>query len=175
MDKGLLLVFTGEGKGKTTAAVGSAIRALGQNMKVCYISFHKNPREQASGEIGILKRLGVDTFGFAEEHPSFNPKVSVSTVRQECLKALAFIEKIFEEDAYDLLVLDELCIALRDSFLKEEEVLSLLKRKPAHLSIIITGREAPESICEMADMVSEVRKIKHHFDKGIKAKRGIEY
>jgi cob(I)alamin adenosyltransferase len=172
--QGLIQVYSGNGKGKTTAAVGLACRARGHALKVCYIYFHKEPQKWNYGEHKILKAIGVDIFGFAKRHPHFF-KISQEKVRQECLKALAFIKKLYQENNYQLLILDEINISLRDGFLKAEEVLEILETKPRELEIVLTGRGAPRAIIKKADLVSEIKEIKHPYQKGIKRRKGIEY
>jgi len=94
-------------------------------------------------------------------------------VRQECLEALGFISEIFKKD-YDILILDEINICLRDGFLKENEILFLLKKKPGTLEIILTGRGATPGLIKRASLVTEMKKVKHPFDRGTKARKGIE-
>jgi len=171
---GLIEVYTGEGKGKTTASIGLAIRAKAHNFKVCYISFHKNPSKFKYAEQNILKKLKIDVFCFSKKHP-FCDKIDFNDLRKDCLLALEFIREKIYPKGYDLLILDEINISLRDGFLKEDEVISLLKDKPKNLEIVLTGRGCPSKIIELADLVSEIKKIKHPFDKNIKAKRGIEF
>ena len=173
--EGLIQVYTGEGKGKTSACVGLCVRALACKMKIIYIYFHKEPKRWALGEHKILKKLGVSIFGFAGQHPYFNKTVDKNSLRKDCLKALEFIKKVYTEDKYDLLVLDEVLISLRDGFLKEEEVLEILKLKPKKLELVLTGRGVTKGIIEKADLVSEIKKVKHPFDTGVKSRRGIEY
>ena len=173
--KGLIEVYTGEGKGKTTASLGLAIRARGHNLKVAWIYFHKQPQKYKYGEFSILKKIGVDTFGFAKKHPFFSKKVKKENLRKLCLQALEFIKKLFQEKKYQIIILDEILISLREGFLKEEEVLGLLEIKPPNIELILTGRSAPEKIIEKADLVSYIKNIKHPYDKGFKARKGIEY
>jgi len=173
--KGLIQVYTGEGKGKTTAAVGLACRARGYNLKVCYIYFHKQPDRFGYGELKSLRKLGVNVFGFAKKHPHFYKKINSADIHKECLKGIKFIKRIFERDEYDLLILDEILISLRDGFLEEKELLDLFGFKPENLEIILTGRGATQKIIKKVDLVSEIKKIKHPFDYGIKGRKGIEY
>ena len=173
--KGLIQVYTGDGKGKTTAAIGLACRARGQGLKVCYVSFHKDPERWGCGENGVLKKLGVDIFGFAKKHPHFYKNIDPDDIRRECLKGMEFIKKIYREKKYDVLILDEINISLREGFLEENEVLDLLKRKPKNLELVLTGRNATKKIIEKADLVSEIKKIKHPYDSGVKGRKGIEY
>ena len=178
MKQGLIQIYTGDGKGKTTAAIGQAVRALGHNLRVCYISFFKDPEKWGYGEKGMLRKWGVDTFHLLGKGdcPYFwgLSHFSRKRVRQECLKALGFIIEIFKKD-YDLLILDEINIALRDGFLKEDEILFLLKEKPKSLEIILTGRGATPQLIKKAHLVTEMKKIKHPFDKRIRSRKGIEY
>ena len=173
--KGLIQVYTGDGKGKTTAAVGLACRARGQGLKVCYVYFHKDPEKWGYGELKVLEKLGVTVKGFAEKHPHFNKKVTPKNVRKECLEGLKFVKKVYEDKKYDILILDEINISLRDGFLKEEELLDMLNSKPEKLELILTGREATKKIIKKANLVSEIKKIKHPYDSVIKGKKGIEY
>ncbi|NWF51759.1 MAG: cob(I)yrinic acid a,c-diamide adenosyltransferase [Nitrospirae bacterium] len=173
--KGLIQVYTGDGKGKTTAAIGLIVRAIGHNLKVCYIYFHKDPEKWEYGEHRVLEKLGVDIFGFAKKHPHFYKEIDPVDIRKECLKGIEFIKRIYQEKRYDILILDEINISLRDGFLKEEEVLGILDSRPEDLELILTGRGAPEKIIKRADLVSEIKNIKHPFDKGIKRREGIEY
>lgn len=175
MKNGLIQIFTGDGKGKTTAAVGLAIRASGHNLRVCYIYFHKDPEKWDYGEHRVLEKLGVDIFGFAKKHPHFYKEIDADNVREECLKGLELIRKIFQEKKYDILILDEINISVRDGFLKEEEVLDMLNSKPENLELVLTGRDAAQKIIERADLVSRIEKIKHPYDSGVKRRKGIEY
>jgi cob(I)alamin adenosyltransferase len=173
--KGLIQVYTGTGKGKSTAAIGQAVRAAGHGFKVGFISFFKDPESFGYGEYKSLEKLGVKTFLFARKHPHFYKELKPDDVRQECLRGLEFVKELFQDPSWDMLVLDEVNIAVRDGFLKEEEVLSLLEAKPEKLELILTGRGATEKITEKADLVSEVREVKHPYARGVKSREGIEY
>ncbi|HOK56645.1 MAG TPA: cob(I)yrinic acid a,c-diamide adenosyltransferase [bacterium] len=170
----MIEIYTGDGKGKTTAVIGLAIRARGHNLRVCYIYFHKNPEKWGYGEFKILEKIGVDIFVFAEKHTCFE-NVDREELRNECLKGLDFIRKILKEKKYDVVICDEILIPLRDGFLKEEEIIEMMEEKPENIELVLTGRGATEKIIEKADYVSEIKKIKHPYDKGIKARKGIEY
>jgi len=174
MEKGLIEVYTGDGKGKTTAVIGLACRAIGHNLKVCFIYFHKNPERWGYGEFKILEKIGVDIFGFAKEHPHFD-KVEKEKLREECLKGIEFIKKIYKEKKYDVIICDEILISLRDGFLNEEEIIKIMEEKPKNVELVLTGRYITEKIIEKADLVSEIKKIKHPYDKGIKSREGIEF
>ncbi len=173
--KGLIQVYTGDGKGKTTAAVGLAIRARGHGLRVCYISFHKDPKKWGYSEHTVLKKVGIDVFSFARKHPCCNEKTNIENMRRNCLKGLDFIKGIYRRKKYDLLILDEINISLRDGFLKTEEIIPLLKVRPAGLEVVLTGRGAPRKLIKLADLVSRIQKIKHPYERGVKRREGIEY
>ena len=175
MRKGLIQIYTGDGKGKTTASVGLAVRARGHGFKVCMVRFFKDSRRFASGEDKILKKIGVKVHYFACEHPHFYKKINLDKLKQQCCEAADFIKNEFKKNKLDILILDEINICLRDKFLKEKEILSLLKKKPKRLEVVLTGRSAPKALLKRADLVSYVKNIKHPFDKGIRQRKGIEY
>ncbi|MDI6751861.1 MAG: cob(I)yrinic acid a,c-diamide adenosyltransferase [bacterium] len=175
MEKGLIQVYTGDGKGKTTAAIGLAVRARGQGLSVGYIYFYKEPGAWDYGEIRVLEKLGVDTFGFAQKHPHFYKDVSFEEMRKESLAGLEFIKKLYGENKYDLLILDEINISIRDGFLKEKEVLEIMEIKPEGLELVLTGRGATQKITEKAELVSRIEEIKHPYNTCIERRKGIEY
>ena len=174
-ERGLIQVYTGDGKGKSTAAIGQAVRAAGHGFKVGFVSFFKDPEIFRYGEFEPLQKLGIETFVFAKKHPHFYKNLSFDEVREECLKGVESIKELFKDESWDMLVLDEINIATRDGFLKEEEVLSLLKAKPEKSELILTGRGATEGIIKQADLVSEVRELKHPYNQGVQGREGIEY
>lgn len=171
----MIQIFTGEGKGKTTAAIGQVVRAIGHGQEVFWIYFHKNPAEGDFGELKILRELEVEIKGFAQKHPEFYERSTEKQMRKECLNALEFIKGLFEKNVHDLIVLDEMNISLRDGFLEEEEILELLDRKPEGMNVILTGRGATEKLMERGDLVSEIKKIKHPRDTGTEGWKGIDY
>ncbi len=173
--KGLIHIYTGDGKGKTTAAIGLAIRAVGHGFKVAYIYFHKDPKRWGYGEHKVLRTIGVDVFGFARKHPHFYKKLNPDEVRKECLKGLRFIKSLYDDNKYDMIILDELMISLRDGFLKKEEVMNIMKTKPRGLELVLTGRGAKGEVVRCADLVSKIEKIKHPYDSGVQRRVGIEY
>lgn len=175
MNQGLIQIYTGDGKGKTTAAVGLALRARGHNLKVGYVFFHKDPKRFGYGEIKVLKKVGVKVFGFAYKHPHFYKNIAASQLRRECLKGIKFIKTVCSNRSYDILILDEILISLRDRFLKEKEVLEIINLKPPGMELVMTGRGATRRIIEKADLVSIINKKKHYFDKGVAKRSGIEF
>lgn len=186
MENGLIHIYTGNGKGKTTAAIGLSVRARAHNLNVCWISFHKDIEKPpySEGEYKILKEIGVELHNFAGYCPFNNPYKSEEELfehaRKDCLNAIKFIkEKIYGYDEnFDILILDEILISLREGYLNVNEILDLLNSKPKTLELILTGRcseEKLKEIIEVADYVSEIKKIKHPFSKGVGRRKGIEY
>jgi cob(I)alamin adenosyltransferase len=173
--KGLIQIYTGAGKGKSTAAIGQAARAAGHGFKVGFLSFFKDPEAFGYGEYRSLEKLGVKTFLFAKKHPHFYKELNTDDVCQECSKGLEFIKELFRDPSWDMLVLDEINIAVRDGFLKEEDVLSLMEAKPEKLELVLTGRGVTEKMIEKADLVSEVKEVKHPYSQGVKSRKGVEY
>jgi cob(I)alamin adenosyltransferase len=173
--KGLIQVYTGNGKGKSTAAIGQAARAAGHGLKVGFISFFKDPDAFGYGEYKSLEKLGVKTFLFARKHPHFYKELNPDDVCQQCCEGLESIKELFQDQSWDMLVLDEINIAMRDGFLKEDDVLSLLQMKPEKLELVLTGRGVGQRIIEQADLVSEIREVKHPYSRGIESRKGIEY
>ena len=173
--KGLIQVYTGDGKGKTTAAVGLACRACSNKLKVCYIFFHKDCKKWSYGEHKALRKLGVKIYGYAKKHPHFYKTTNKEALGKDCQKALKFIKRIYNKDFYEVLILDEILISVRDGFLKEKELFEILDSKPERLELVLTGRGASKKMIKKADLVSWIKKIKHPYDKGIKSRKGIEY
>jgi cob(I)alamin adenosyltransferase len=173
MAEGLIYIFTGNGKGKTTAAIGQAVRAVGQGWKVLMVQFIK---KWISGEVSSLKKLGVEIYpmglGFVGIMGDTLPR---SEHEKAARKALDFVRKKVRDGSYDLLILDEVNVAISLGLLDVEVVLQLLKARPKDLNVILTGRGAPEEFIEIADLVSEVKEVKHPFSKGVSAKKGVEF
>lgn len=173
MRQGLVIVNTGDGKGKSTAAFGTLWRAWGRGMRVCVIQFIKAETGNW-GEIQAARKLKIEwhTMGTGFTHRSRDIDQSADKARAAWTLAL---EKIVS-GAFDLVVLDEMTYAFHLGWLNVDEVISWLKEyKPAGLHLIITGRDAPAALIEYADLVTEMREIKHPFRRGIKAQPGIEF
>lgn len=172
---GLIHVYTGDGKGKTTSAIGLATRALGHGQRVCYCSFHKQPEKYGYNEMQSLKKLGATVLNFAKGHPHLNKSLDENVIRRETHEAVSHIQETLFAEGYDLMVLDEINISVRDGYLEEAQLLDLIKSKPENLELVLTGRGATPSVIELADYVSEIRKIKHPYDRKIRSREGIEY
>lgn len=174
-DLGLIHVYTGDGKGKTSAAVGLATRALGSGFRVCYCSFHKRPEKYGYTEIESLGRLGADISVFAKGHPHLDRNINENEIRREVAEAITYLRNLLKEKPIDLLILDEILISVRDRYLDEAVLLDFIKSKPPHTELVLTGRGATEKVMELADYVTFCRKLKHPYDNGITSRRGIEY
>lgn len=174
-DLGLIHVYTGDGKGKTSSAVGLATRALGSGFRVCYCSFHKRPEKYGYTEIESLRRLGADISVFAKGHPHLDRSINENEIRREVAEAITYLRNLLKEKPVDLLILDEILISVRDRYLDEAVLLDFIKNKPPHTELVLTGRGATEKVMELADYVTFCRKLKHPYDNGITSRRGIEY
>ncbi|HQU31743.1 MAG: cob(I)yrinic acid a,c-diamide adenosyltransferase [Planctomycetia bacterium] len=175
MNEGLLLVNTGEGKGKTTAALGLGLRAAGHGMKVLMLQFFKGP--WPTGECAAVKRLEPDFKivqlgqGFIRTRKEEHSKATIENAQVSWDRAK---QEIFS-DFYDIIILDEINNMIYHGLVSVEEVISVLKERPKRLTVILTGRNAHEKVIEMADTVTEMREIKHHYKRGINAQEGIEF
>ncbi|MBC7818917.1 MAG: cob(I)yrinic acid a,c-diamide adenosyltransferase [Planctomycetaceae bacterium] len=172
-EKGLLIVHTGAGKGKTTAALGLAFRALGQGMKVGIVQFIKGAI--ATGEAALVKSLGLPiemhTLGEGFTWKTQDREGDIATARRGWEKAV----ELLRDPSFDMVILDELNIVLRYDYLPLDEVLAELAAKREMLHVVVTGRNAKPGLIEMADLVTEMTMIKHPFRGGVKAQRGIEF
>ena len=173
LEKGLVQVYTGNGKGKTTAAVGQAVRARGRGLKVCVIQFLK--KNDSSGEQGVLRKMGIDVKCFGGDY-AFR-----KLTQKETKKAKEFFKKIIdgivseiEQKHCDIVILDEINLLVRENLLDKERLMEFIKNKPQNKELILTGRGADKEIIGLADLVTECVKIKHPYDKKIKARKGIE-
>lgn len=208
MKKGLIHVYTGDGKGKTTASLGLALRAVGQGFKVCMIQFMKGGAY--TGEyvaarnylphfeifqfgrpcIKQLKQMKIKGYVLGKTKPEemydvirediecgtcrycfLNDDVQRDYIEEGFKKAL----EVVMDGQHDLVILDEINVAMSLGFLNVELVMSMLANKPENVELVLTGRDVPEEIVEMADLVTEMKLHKHYFEKGVPARRGIEY
>jgi cob(I)alamin adenosyltransferase len=171
--KGLLIVNTGEGKGKTTAALGMALRAAGHGMKVCFIQFIKGSWKY--GELEAVKRF-ADLIDFHVMGKGFTWKSDdLKKDTTAARTAWAFAQEAMASRRYDLLVLDEFTYLLTYGMIDIEPVLACLVNRPAVLHVVITGRGAPPALLDAADLVTEMHMVKHPFKVGINAQKGVEF
>ena len=171
--KSLLIVYTGNGKGKTTAALGTCMRAMGQGMKVCVLQFLKCNKK--TGEAVFAKsvrpcmRFLVEGRGFTWMSKDIGKDV------EKARRAWQKAKKIIFSGEFDLVVLDELTYLLRYKIISAREISETLQKRPGHVNVIITGRHAPDTLIRMADVVTVMQEKKHPFRKKIPALRGIDY
>ena len=171
---GLVTVFTGDGKGKTTAAIGTIVRAAGYGIKVGVIFFLKG-KMFSQGEVSVLKNLPtVTVFNFGIEQWLKKGQFDLSAT-QQARQALAKASEIIKSGDYELVVLDEINGAVDFGLISVSDVLSVLANRPKALDLILTGRNADAGIIEIADVVTEMNSIKHAFERGITARLGIDY
>ncbi len=171
--KGMIQVYTGNGKGKTTAALGLACRASGQKKKVLMIQFMKGKVNY--GELSSAKKLPgftIKQFG----RPSFVDKKNPAPADiKGAREGLAFAAKAIGSGKYDMIILDELNVALDFHLVPLKDVLNLIATKPEKMELVITGRYANPKVIKLADLVSEVKEVKHYYQQGVLARKGIEF
>jgi cob(I)alamin adenosyltransferase len=173
---GIVIVYTGNGKGKTTASLGVALRAIGHGLRVCMVQFIKG--EWHYGELDSIKKLepdfelivaGKGFIGIIDDDHAFEEHVRAAKA------ALDIVEQKISLDTYDIIILDEINYAVHLGVLQLADVMKILQNRPKHLSLILTGNHACGEIIALADLVTEMKEIKHPYKKGIKAKRGIDF
>lgn len=173
MKKGLLIVLTGKGKGKTTSALGMAFRAMGHGFKVCVIQFIKGNWKY--GELESAERFNdlLDFYvmgkGFTWESENLEEDIKIAR------EAWNFAKEIINSGKYKMIILDELTYLIKYKMVNEDEIVNFLLNRPDDLNVIVTGRDASRSLIESADLVTEMVSIKHPYDSGVKAQKGIEY
>lgn len=174
--KGLIIIYTGPGKGKTTAALGAALRAVGQGLRVLMVQFIKGSWHY--GELDAAEMLGKERFTILPMGRGFvkvgEEKPDPEDVRR-VEEAWQFASQKLAGGEYDLVILDEINYAISYRMLDPEKVVQALRSKPEMVHVILTGRNAHPSITEVADLVTEMREVKHPYQKGILAQRGIDY
>jgi cob(I)alamin adenosyltransferase len=171
MKRGYIQVYTGNGKGKTTAALGLTTRAVGADLRVLWIQFIKSG---AYSELEGLRyfgdRVSLEQFGtgrFVMREPTPEDKALAE-------RGLRRLRETFEAGDFDVVILDEFNVALSKGLLSLDSALQLLSEKPEHFEVVCTGRNAPSELCAMADLVTEMRELKHYYSDGVAARRGIE-
>lgn len=172
--RGLIQVYTGDGKGKTTAALGLCMRAVGSGMRAIVLQFMK--AGGTTSELRSAERLSPElTIRQLGRSPSFITGRPSPEDIEHAKHAWADARKAVLSGEYDLVVLDELNVVLDLGMLSCEEVIECLKERPQHVEVVLTGRKAPKAILDMADLITEMRCIRHPYERGIPARLGIEY
>lgn len=172
--KGLVLVYTGDGKGKTTASLGLALRATGHGEKVYIIQFMKG--DEKYGEVQAIRQYLPNVKLVQKGLDRFVKKGNPSSEDLKLAKeGLELAKSVITSEEYELVILDEINVAVDYGLIKEQDVLDLIASKPEPTTLVLTGRYASHKILEKADMISAVKEIKHHYKQGIPAQPGIEY
>lgn len=171
--KGYVQLYTGDGKGKTTAALGLALRAAGDGLKTIMLQFMKG---QPYSELNIISKLGglieIEQHGSAE---FCRPDQSTFAEHYRlCRKGLQRAQAVIQYPQYDLVILDEIVTALLFKLVSLEEIVEIIHKRPMAKELILTGRRAPQELIALCDLVTEMQKIKHYYDLGVIARRGIE-
>jgi cob(I)alamin adenosyltransferase len=168
----VVVVNTGHGKGKTTAAMGTLIRAVARGWKVCVIQFIKSGRWRA-GEEEVARQLGVDWWtigdGFTWDSEDLDRSEAISRA------AWGAARDRISSGAHDVVVLDEITYPMNWGWISSEEVAAAIRARPRHVNVIATGRDAPPELLDVADTVTEMVNIRHAYDQGVRARRGIDY
>jgi cob(I)alamin adenosyltransferase len=175
IDRGMIHVYTGDGKGKTTASLGLALRALGWGLKVIIIQFIKGYKE-----IGEIKFADIHAGNFTVRQFAIDMQRDIDAQKvlarkAEAAAAMAFAEQVVSSGEYDLVILDEVTAAVHYKLIETERVLALMNGKPRHVELVLTGRDAPEQIIMAADYATEMKLLKHPYQQGIQARPGVDY
>ncbi len=172
--KGLVIVYTGNGKGKTTAAMGMALRAWGQGMRILMLQFIKGGK--GYGELKAVEKMpGFEIVAMGEGFIKNSGDDKLAGHRAAAREAMARAREEINSGRWDMIILDEINYAVSFGLLSESEVLELIDMKPHELHLVLTGRNAAGKVTEKADLVTEIKEIKHPYAKGIKAQKGVEF
>ncbi len=176
LENGYIQIYTGDGKGKTTASLGLALRALGHGWKVLVIQFTKGDSATTYGEITSSSQFlpNLDVVQFGMDRVCYSHNVSIEDYK-ESKKGWEFAKKSIQSGEYQLIILDEINICTSMNMIKVSEIKEALLNKPQNLEIVLTGRYAHPELKAMAHLVTEMKPIKHYFDTGVMARQGIEY
>ncbi len=180
LKQGLIQIYTGSGKGKTTATIGVANRATAAGLKVSFIQFLKHDTDKATVTQNPkinYKSFGLDykKYGWLKKEQNKTQSEHLKKFQKITDKAWQYTAKTIQTGDSDLIILDELNLAIYFDLLDTKKVIEILKNKPKHQEIILTGRQSPQEILEIADLVTEMKELKHPYQKGIQARKGIDY
>lgn len=179
LERGLVQIYTGKGKGKTCSAFGQALRAVGHGLRVYIVQFLKKSSKQKGfehGELPIIKNienLHIKQFGTVQSLSMTDSMKDV--MKKNAQNALSFSQKILISEKYDVIILDEINETMQMGLLSVENVNKMIDSKPSHVELILTGRNAPEEILKRADLVTEFKDVKHPYKNGFESREGIEY
>ncbi len=172
-EKGFIQIYTGNGKGKTSAAIGLVVRAAGAVLKTYFVQFMKVfPYSEIKSlarlnDFIVIEQFGKDDFIFRKEDPNENEK-------NEVLRGLMKAEEKMLSGEFDIIVLDEICVSIYFKLFSEKDVLDFIDKKPDNVELILTGRYCPKSIIEKADLVSSIEEVKHYYTQGVLSRKGID-
>ncbi len=174
----MIIVITGDGKGKTTSAIGQAIRAIGQGKRVAMFQFIKS-KVYPSGEDEVLPKIFGKKFVYKKGGRGFvgilGDKLPRSVHKEAAEQTLGWGMEVVQSKKYDLIILDEIWVALYLKLITKSSIRNLIRSIPGNMDVILTGRHAPEEFIKRADLVTECREVKHPYQKGAKAKKGVEF
>ena len=172
MKKGYIQIYTGKGKGKTTAALGLVLRAAGAGLKVHIAQFLKG---RSTSELKSIKKLGKNVSIKQYGNPEFiRGKPSAWDIKK-AERALEQTASIINQGKYDLVILDEANVACSLGLISTDQLCAILKNRPANVEIVLTGRDAPKKLVQIADLVTEMKEVRHYYKKGVKARKGVEF
>ncbi len=177
LKQGLIHLYTGNGKGKTTAALGLSLRAVGMGLRVYFVQFLK-PQSAPSGEVNIASKLAPQFTLLSPHEDSFLGHISDDMRKKNktiCFNTLTNVKTLMQAGKYDLFVLDEAVNALNLKLIEWAWIEELINNKPQEIELVLTGQPAPPKLIELADLVSSVEMIKHPYQQGIQSRAGIEY
>ncbi|MFY9175291.1 MAG: cob(I)yrinic acid a,c-diamide adenosyltransferase [Peptococcia bacterium] len=176
MERGYVQIYTGEGKGKTTAAFGLAMRAVGRGLKVLFCQFMKGT---ATGELNVAAKLAplltIHRYGITGKFSWQLNEYELEELKNAIAEGFQEAQSIAQEGKYDVLILDEILVAVKENLLEAEDVCQLILTKSPRTELVLTGRYAAPEILELADLVTEMKEVKHYYAKGVPAREGIEY
>lgn len=175
LKEGYTQVYTGDGKGKTTAAMGLAFRAAGDDMKVNIIQFLKAWKTGELASIDKIENIELFRFQTTKKFTWDLNEEELVQYKKETREAYFFAMKCLEERSCDILILDEIMGAFHGGFITEDEIVNLIEVKPSNMELVLTGRNVPEKVAQKADLITEMKPIKHYMDKGVNARLGIEF
>ena len=174
LSRGLVQVYTGDGKGKTTCALGLALRAVGHGLKVYMVQFMKG-RETGEARVAAARLAPDMTLRYFGRPGLVNLRTPAPADLALIREAWDLARQVILAGEHDLVILDEINLALTFNLLPREEVLQVLRQRPQGVEVVLTGRQAPPELVELADLVTEMRPVKHYYEAGVKARPGIEW
>lgn len=174
LEKGLIHIYTGDGKGKTTAAIGQGTRTAGGGYRVLMVQFLKGDDTGELYSIEAMPNFTIKRYAEINSFYPFLPEEKKELVKEDIKRGLREIAALIEGQEYNMIIMDEIMGVLYNEIITVEEVLQLLIKRPSNMEVILTGRNAPEELVRIADYVTEMKMIKHPYEKGINARKGIE-